>query len=351
MKIHPRALVMTASAAAALSLAPCPIRAAPPTPTAVTPALVAAAQAEGRVVFYTAIDIVVAEQIAKSFHAAYPGITVQVERNGGERIAQRIAQERGSNIYAVDVLDSSDTAQFITWKNLGWLTPFVPAEAATWPADQRDTDGYFANERFTLMPIAYNSRLVKPADAPRSFADLLDAKWRGKIVKAHPGYSGGIVTSTFQTSQALGWSYFEKLGQQQVMQVQSATEPPKKLAMGERAIEADGLEYVLVHMKENGDPVEIVYPTEGTPLITGSVALADKAPHPNAARLFISYLFSHETQQFMSDIGGMRSFRPDVTLKAGRKPLGEIKLMKSDPAAQERDTEALKQKYAAYFGT
>ena len=351
MKIGARTLALTALAVA-LSLAPYLARAAGPAPTAVTPALIAAAQAEGRVVFYTAIDIVVAAQIAKSFEAAYPGIAVQVERNGGERIAQRIAQERASNIFAVDVLDSSDTAQFITWKRLGWLEPFVPAEvAAKWPAEQRDAEGYFANERFTLMPIAYNSRLVKPEDAPRNFADLLDRKWSGKIVKAHPGYSGGIVTSTFQTSHALGWGYFEQLGQQRVMQVQSATEPPKKLAMGERAVEADGLEYVLIHMKENGDPVEIVYPGEGTPLITGSVALADKAPHPNAARLFISYLFARETQQFMSDVAGMRSFHPDVTLKPGRTPLAQIKLLPSDPEAQERETEALKQKYAACFGT
>ncbi|HKW52664.1 MAG TPA: extracellular solute-binding protein, partial [Stellaceae bacterium] len=300
---------------------------------------------------YTAIDIVVASEIAKSFEAAYPGIAVQVERNGGERIAQRLAQERQSNIFAVDALDSSDTAQFITWKHLGWLTPFVPAEvAAKWPAEQRDADGYFANERFTLMPIAYNTRLVKSEDAPKSFADLLDPKWAGKIVKAHPGYSGGIVTSTFQTSRALGWGYFERLGRQHVMQVQSATEPPKKLALGERAVEADGLEYVLIHLQENGDPVAIVYPGEGTPLITGSVALADKAPHPNAARLFISFLFSRATQQLMCDAGGMRSFHPHVVLKPGRTPLAEIKLLPSDPEAQERETEALKQKYAEYFG-
>src|SRR5258708_31482040 len=162
--------------------------------------------------------------------------------------------------------------------------------------------------------------MVKLEDASKGFADLLDAKWRGKIVKAHPGYSGGIVPSTFQTSRDLGWTYFEKLGQQHVMQVQSATEPPKKLAMGERAVEADGLEYVLIHLKESGDPVEIVYPSDGTPLITGSVALADRAPHPNAARLFISYLFSRETQQFMSDVGGMRSLRPHVLLYPRRGP-------------------------------
>ena len=329
-----------------------PALAAVPAATPVTSDLVAAATKEGRVVFYTSIDLEVATKIVQTFEATYPGITVQVERNGAERTFQRIAQERESKIYAADILESSDTAQFIVWKRLGWLEPFVPTEVAEkWPADQRDADGCFASVRYTLSPIAYNTKLVKADQAPKSFADLLDKKWSGKIVKAHPGYSGGIVTSTFQTSRDLGWDYFEKLGKQRVLQVQSATEPPKKLALGERSIMADGLEYLLLLLKEKGSSVEIVYPSEGTPFLSGSAAIADKAPHPNAARLLISFLFSHDTQQFMSDVGGLRSFHPDVTLKEGRKPISEIKLMRSDPETQERETETIKQKYVEYFGT
>ena len=88
MKAAARVLAL-AVLAAALSLGPLVARAGAPMPEAVTPALVSAAQAEGKVVFYTAIDLAVAAQIAKSFEAAHPGIIVQVERNGGERIAQR----------------------------------------------------------------------------------------------------------------------------------------------------------------------------------------------------------------------------------------------------------------------
>ncbi len=349
-----RARLRTCGLAAVLAaalLAALPGAAAAPAGTAVTAELIAAAKAEGKVVFYTSIDLEVAAKIVKTFEATYPGIAVQVERNGAERIFQRIAQERDSKIFAADILESSDTAQFIVWKRLGWLMPFVPLKVAEkWPSDQRDPDGCFASVRYTLSPIAYNTRLVKAADAPTSFADLLDKKWTGKIVKAHPGYSGGIVTSTFQTSRDLGWDYFERLGKQRVLQVQSATEPPKKLALGERAIMADGLEYLLVLMKENGNPVEIVYPSEGTPFLPGSAAIADRAPHPNAARLLVSFLFSREAQQFMSDVGGMRSFHPDVRLKEGRKPIAEIKLMKSDPETQEKETETIKRKYAEYFG-
>src|SRR3569832_1659892 len=73
-----------------------------------------------------------------------------------------------------------------------------------------------------LSPLVYNTKLVKAEDAPKSFADLLDPKWQGKMVKAHPGYSGTIMTDTQALSQALGWGYFEKLGTQHVMQVQSS---------------------------------------------------------------------------------------------------------------------------------
>src|SRR5579863_473818 len=257
--------------------------AAAPEPTPVTPALVAAARAEGRVVFYTSIEVRLAESLGHAFQTKYPGVSVQVERTGAERVFQRVAQEYGSNVHVVDVVESSDVGHALAWKREDLLAPFVPEDVAHWPADERDPDGCFAADRATLSVIGYNTKLVKPDAAPRSFADLLDPKWRGKIVKAHPGYSGGTMTATFEMSRALGWEYFEKLSRQRVMQVQSGTEPPKKLTLGERPVMADGAEYVIWSLKAAGNPVAIVYPSEGTPLIVGSAAVMRAAPHPNAA--------------------------------------------------------------------
>jgi len=202
--------------------------------------------------------------------------------------------------------------------------------------------------RYTLSPIAYNTKLVKADQAPKSFADLLDKKWSGKIVKAHPGYSGGIVTSTFQTSRDLGW-IISRSSQAARLQVQSATEPPKKLALGERPIMADGLEYLLLLMKEKGSPVEIVYPVEGTPFLSGSAAIADKAPHPNAARLLISFLFSARDAAIHERCRRAALLPPDVTLKEGRKPIAEIKLMKSDPRRRSGRPRRSKQKIRRIF--
>lgn len=324
--------------------------AAPPAPEPVTQQLIDAAVKEGKVVFYTAIDLKLAQALAKNFEKRYPGITVQVERTGSERLFQRLAQERASKIFTADVLDATDQALFVTWKKQGILEPYVPAELMKYPASERDPDGAYANIRFTLMPIAYNTNLVKPDDAPKGFTDLLEPKWTGKIVKAHPSYSGGIVTSTFQTVNAIGWQYFEKLGKQKVLQVQSSTEPPKKLSLGERAVSADGLEYMQIQLKESGAPIALVYPKEGTPFIPSCEGIAKNAPHPNAARLFISFMFSRETQQYLVDVAGLRSFHPEVTEKAGRTPLSQIKLLPSDAEAQEAATEEIKKRYTQYFG-
>jgi iron(III) transport system substrate-binding protein len=203
--------------------------------------------------------------------------------------------------------------------------------------------------RIWLSSIAYNTNLVKPEDAPKSFADLLDPKWAGKMVKGHPAYSGTIMTATFQMVRELGWEYFEKLAKQRVMQVQSSTDPPKKLSLGERAVMADGNEYGVVLLKEAGQPVEPVYPTEGTPTISGPTGIFASAPHPNAARLFQAWLHTRETQQFFIDFTAQYSVHAQVRSKPGRRKFADIKLMKEDAAALEQMTEEIKTRYARLF--
>jgi iron(III) transport system substrate-binding protein len=326
------------------------VMAAAPPAEPVTPALIDAATREGQVIYYTSTDLSVAEKLAKAFEAKYSGIAVRVERTGAERVFQRIGQEYSSNIHAVDVVNSSDAAHFIVWKRDGILAPYVPEDVAKfYPDEHRDPDGQFASFRVWLSIIAYNTNLVKAEEAPKSFADLLDPKWKGKIVKAHPGYSGTIMTATYQMQRDLGWSYFERLAKQNIMQVQSSTDPPKKLDLGERAVMADGNEYNIFLIKEAGRPVEPVYATEGSPIIVGPNGIFKDCPHPNAAKLFQSFALGREAQQLNIDVGGLRSVHAQTKEKAGRKPLKDIKTMKDDPVAVEREAESIKSRYARIF--
>src|SRR5947208_2523078 len=147
----------------------------------------------------------------------------------------------------------------------------------------------------------------------------------GQDRQAHPSYSGTILTATFQIVRELGWGYLEKLAKQKVMQVQSATDPPKKLALGERAVMADGAEYIVFQIKEKNGPIEPVYATEGVPLIVGPNAVFKAAPNPNAARLFQCFCFTQECQQLVVNEGGLRSMHPLTREKPGRKPFKEVK--------------------------
>src|SRR5207302_7303929 len=160
------------------------------------------------------------------------------------------------------------------------------------------------------------------------------------MVKAHPAYSGAIMTATFQIARELGWGYFEKVAKQKIMQVQSSTDPPKKLALGERAVMADGNDYNLIQLKERGQPVEVVYPSEGTPFVTGPTAVFKSAPNPNAARLFQSFLHSREGQQLLVDFARQHSVHAQVTDRPVSRTLSDIKLMMEDAVGVEAQAEA-----------
>src|SRR5947207_14799462 len=148
-----------------------------------TQAVVAAAVKEGKVVWYTSVDVKVAEAIAKAFRAAYPGIEVDVERSGSERVFQRINQEYQSGIKNVDVVNSSDASHIIYWKQQKWLAAHTAPDVKRYPAQFKDAEGYYAASRATLSMMGYNTTLLPAKDAPTGYLHLLDPKWKGKLIK------------------------------------------------------------------------------------------------------------------------------------------------------------------------
>jgi iron(III) transport system substrate-binding protein len=346
-----RRSMLKGSGAIAATVFASPLRAQAPALEPVTPALIEAAKKEGKLVFYTAMDLQLAERFGRTFEQKYPGVAVRVERSGAERVFQRIDQEYRSSIHAVDVVNTADQAHCIIWKRNGWLAPYLPEEVAkNYEKRFYDPDALHVTTRVLVSPFGYNTRLVKAAEAPKSFADLLDPKWAGKMVKAHPAYSGTIMNATFQIARDLGWEYFEKLAKQRIMQVQSATDTPKKIALGERAIMIDGAGYLVIQAKEAGEPVDLIYPTEGTPLATSPSTIFKGAPNPNAARLFFSWLHGREGQQLLVDFARQYSPHGQTVEKPGVRKLADIKLMREDAEGVEKTADEIKTRYGKIFG-
>ncbi len=315
-----------------------------------TPAMIAAAEKEGKVVWYTAVDVKVAEGLAKVFREQYPKIQLDVERSGSERVFQRINQEYQANIKNVDVVNSSDASHFMFWKQQKWLAQHTPPDVQKFAAQYKDSEGYYAVWRATLSVMGYNTTLVKDNEAPKGYNDLLDPKWKGKLTKSHPSYSGTSLTGTFAITKALGWDYLDKLSKQGVQQLQSTTATPKSIASGERQVMVDGNEYNMFIEIDAKSPVKIIYAVEGTPFVTSPTAIFAGAPHPNAARVLQNFLYTAKAQQLLVDQGGARSVHPEVKEPSNRTPLKDIKLLADDPAAMLPQIAEIKKKYTAMFG-
>jgi len=309
-----------------------------------------AAKKEGKVVWYTSLALSSSEKVAKLFEQAYPGIKVEVHRTGSQRILQRVMQELQANIKIVDVIHTSDAGHYVLLKDKKLLLKYAPAGIERFPAAFKDKDGYHFGLRATVNVIAYNTKSVPAADAPRTWKDLLDSKWKGKLVTAHPGYSGVIATHVLALVNLYGWDYFKQLAQNRPMIVQSAVDPSGVVASGERPVAANGGDYTFYQVKKKGNPVEIVFPKEGVPLVVSPTAIAASAPHPNAAKLFTDYIFRRPVQQVLADSEGLYTGHPDVTYPADQPKLSDLNILRVDPEELEKRNEEIKTRFVEFFG-
>jgi iron(III) transport system substrate-binding protein len=309
-----------------------------------------AARKEGKVVWYTSLALPSAEKVAKLFEAAHPGVKCEVHRTGSERILSRVMQELQAGIKNVDVVHTSDAGHFVLLKNKQLLMKYTPAGVDVFPAGFKDKDGYYFGLRATVSVIAYNTKAVPAAEAPKTWKDLLDPRWKGKMVTAHPGYSGVIATHVLALVNQYGWDYFKALAQNKLMLVQSAVDPSGVVASGERPVAVDGGEYTFYQVKKKGNPVEIVYPKEGVPLIVSPTAIMSFAPHPNASKLFTDFTFGKDIQQVMADSEGLYTGHPLVTYPADKPKLTELKLLAVEPEELDKRNEEIKKRFVEFFG-
>src|SRR6267378_1915596 len=309
-----------------------------------------AARKEGKVVWYTSLVLPSAERVAKLFETAYPDVKVEVHRTGSQRILQRVMQELQANIKNVDVVHTSDAGHYVLLKEKKLLAKYTPAGVDAFPAGFKDRDGYYYGLRATVNAITYNTKAMSAAEAPKTWKDLLDPKWKGKMVTAHPGYSGVIATHVLALVHLHGWDYFKQLAQNKLMLVQSAVDPAGVVASGERMVAVDGGDYYYYQMKKKGNPIEVVYPKEGVPLVVSPTAIASFAPHPNAAKLFTDFTFTRELQQVMADSEGLYTGHPEVKYPSDKPKLSELKLLNVDAEELEKRNEEIKSRFVEFFG-
>ncbi len=313
-------------------------------------ALIQAARKEGTVLWYTSLALPSSTAIAHAFKTKYTGLDVEVHRTGSERVLQRVMQEASANIKNADLIHTSDAGHFELLKEKGMLLKYTPRGVEPFPAGFKDKDGFYFGMRATLSVIAHNPKIVSEKDAPKTWKDLLNSKWKGKMVSAHPGYSGIIMTHVLALVNMYGWDYFRDLSKNSLHLVQSANDPAGVVASGERPVGVNGAEYFYYKTRKQGNPIQIVYPKEGIPLVVSPVAIAKDAPHPNAAKLFIEFIFAKESQQLLADKEGLYTGHPEVTYPADKPKLKDLKLLAPDAGELQKRNAEIKKRFIEYFG-
>ena len=253
------------------------------------------------------------------------GIKVNVVRTTAQVAYQRATQDFKAGQTVADVFSTTDMGHVMRFKAEGRLEKYVPENTVKIAEAFRnlDPDGFFHTTSAGFVVLTYNTAKVKAEDAPKKWTDLLDPKWKGKVSTGHPAFSGYVGTWVLSMKLQYKWDYFEQLEKNKPQIGRSINDTVTTLNAGERQVAA-GADGSTLYSASRGNPLAIVYPSDGAILIIAPSAILKGTKHPNAARLFMEYLYSIEASQI--DVKHFTvPMRPEVPVAAGEKPVDEVK--------------------------
>jgi iron(III) transport system substrate-binding protein len=307
----------------------------------VNPDLIAQAKKEGRVAWYTTVSIPESQEFAALFQKQNPFIKVDIIRTGSSALVNRIITEYNAKKYLVDVLQGfSSRGGYGALKQRGILGRYESPEYKYLPPDLRDPAGYWGSQYQNTFVLAYNTRMVKPPDVPKTYDDLLKPMWKGKKIlndtENHEWFDGLLQ----YWGKEKGTAYFRKLAQQEQVFQRGARGRVQLVAAGEFPLTIGYGPHVQSFVNK-GAPVDWIS-IEPVVTIINTVSIADKAPHPAAARLFIDFLFSKPAQLKLREMGRIPS-REDVDADPPRLFKGFKKI------AQDLENDTMKESVELYL--
>ena len=291
-------------------------------------ALEEGAKNEGELTWYVAhYTSEGAEDLGRGFTETY-GVKVNVVRTTAQVAYQRLLQDLKNNQVVCDVFSSTDVGHYVRLAAEGKFEKYIPESSSKIvPAFQNfDPAGFYHTTAAGLVTITYNTSKVKPEEAPKQWQDLLDIKWKGKVSTGHPGFSGYVGTWVLQMKNLYGWSYFDKLEKNKPQIGRSINDTVTALNAGERQVAA-GADGSTLFSAARGNPLAVSYPTDGSVLIISPSAIVKGTKNPNAAKLFMEYLYSIEAAKINAKHFGI-PLRPEVPSPPGAKPISEIKTIR-----------------------
>lgn len=291
-----------------------------------------------------------AEAIGRAFQNKFSGINVNVIRTTAQVAFQRLSQDLRSNVHQCDVFSSTDLGHYGFLKGKKLLMKYTPVAASkAHKAFQGiDPDGYFHTTAAGLVLINYNKEKLKGKELPKRWKDLLDPKWKGEVAVGHPGFSGYVGTWVVLMRKLYGWDYFKKLEQNKPQIGRSINDTVTMLNAGERSIGA-GPAATTLKSAAKGNPVGVIYPEDGALLMISPSAIMKRTKNPNAAKLFMEFLYSIEAAKVSAE-NYSESLRPEVPPAPGSKPISEVKTIRPTYKEIRKGIPEVKEAWRDTFG-
>lgn len=305
--------------------------------------LIEGAKKEGRLLWYTALNINDATMLTKRFEQKYPFIKTEMLRLGGNELLTKILLETQAGAFRADAIEAVGSSGHIL-KKRGLLEKYVSAEATAYPASMKDPDGTWVSFFINTHVLVYNTNLVKREDLPRKYEELINPKWNNKIALRDDDFDNfGMMLRVM--GREPGLNFMRRLADQGVVLRNGATLATQGIASGEIPMGMNLYGTRAEEFKKKGAPVNWV-PMEFVLATLEPLSVAARAPHPNAARLFHDFLLSKEAQVLMRERNRIPS-RPDVLPDPPELTRG-LRLIGTDLALAEESEQIAKEFYTIF---
>jgi ABC-type Fe3+ transport system substrate-binding protein len=307
------------------------------------------AKAEGALVLYTGGPAAPWDAVTREFSARYPGVVVSVIGGFSNVLDERINAQLATGKVEVDMAVFQTLQDFVRWKEQGALLEFKPQGFDKIDASFKDPSGAFVAVQINADTYAYNPNSVKPEDVPRSALDFLNPRFQGKVVSCYPADDDATLYVFYNIVQKYGWSYMDRYMANNPNFIQGHLGAVRSIASGENLVTLDGIATISMTQKNLGLAQAVAFPeSDPLPIWPFTAGIFKSAPHPSAAKLFLTWYLSPGEQSKT----GNWSPRSDVAAPYGWKPILSYKVVNNYRAflTNAKQLEELRKRFEAYTG-
>lgn len=305
--------------------------------------LVEGAKREGEVVLYASMNLGEANTMISKFEDRYPFLKVKLNRTGSEKLLTKVLTEARAKKTFADVIQTVEFSMHI-FNRKGILERYISPADSLYPKEFKE-EGYWTTVYYHPYVLAYNTRLVSPAMLPRTYEDLLDPKWKGKMMME--GTKADWFAGMLQImGRENGLKYMRALSKQEPTQRVGHELLAQLVAAGEGLLDINIPSSSVDRLKERGAPID--WTALGpVPAVMVGIGVSSQAPHSHAAKLYVDFVLSREGQKLIQGFGRL-SARSDL---AAEQPgaLKQVKMVPVDPALAEKMDDYAKQLRAIFF--